>query len=141
MVFVLLTEIIIDNVIINPINIRKTWLEGPFTRGFCSCKSGFYSCSNNILYVFICIKSWLSSKISKNGYRYIRKPCKWSLSAGKLVWASKKWQQPKRCLAGGFKDITLNLIRAFAGCKSHEKWKNIEKTSQKSILILSKQIG
>lgn len=54
-VFALLTEVVTGYLIINPINVRKTYFEKTFARTFYSHGSGFYYSSNNILRVFICI--------------------------------------------------------------------------------------
>lgn len=48
-IFVLLTEVIIGHMIIILINVEKTCLERIFIRAFCSRKSDFYYCSDNIL--------------------------------------------------------------------------------------------
>lgn len=55
-VFKLLTEVIIGHDVITPINVKKAYLKETFTKAFCSRRSGFYYCSNDVLYVFIYIK-------------------------------------------------------------------------------------
>lgn len=48
-ILVLLTEVIIGHMIIILINIEKACLERTFIRAFCSRKSDFYYCSDNVL--------------------------------------------------------------------------------------------
>lgn len=52
-IFVLLTKVIANHVVIILVNIKKGYLEGMFTRGFCSHGSDFYYCLNNVLQFFI----------------------------------------------------------------------------------------
>lgn len=121
MVFILVIDVIAGQIVITPINVRKTCFVATLTRAFCSCEPGFYYCSSDILYIFTCINFWLGSKASKDGYQYIRKPLRWSLSIGNLVWASKKWLQPWGGRAVGFRDITFNPTRAFTSFKNYRE--------------------
>lgn len=75
MIIALLTKVITGHVVIILVNVRKLCFEEAFTRSFYSSRgSGFYYCSNNISYVFICINFWLGSMVNKSGYQYIGRP-------------------------------------------------------------------
>lgn len=110
-VFAILAKIVTSYMVITFINVKKAFLEKTFTKAFYNCRSSFYYCSNNILYILICVNSWFGFRTCKSYYWYIEKLQRRSLSTGKFIWVFKeKWWQLKRDRAGGFKNMTLDLM-------------------------------
>lgn len=120
LIFALLAKVITGHVVITSINIRQSCFEETLTKAFCSRRSSLYYYLNHILYVFIWINLWRGFWAYKSCYWYIRRPWRWSLSVGKLIWAFKGWQQPRWVGAGGFEDTSLGPTRASTSFSSYK---------------------
>lgn len=120
-IIALLIEIVIGYLILMSIDIKKAYLKKSFLRTLCRCGFGFYHCSNNVLYFLIWINLWLGFKACNKCYWYIRKTCRWNLSANKFVSASKKKRESRWVGANGVGDTTLDSLRAFTDFGSHQK--------------------
>lgn len=70
-VFLSLTKIVTDYMVIFSINIKKAYLKRIFTSTFYNYNSGFYYYLNNVLYLVIYIIFWKSFEAFKSYYRYI----------------------------------------------------------------------
>lgn len=72
-VFALPTKILRGYAIITFINVRKAGYKKTFISILYNCGSGFYYCTNNVLYVFICVNFWRGFETCRSCCWYIER--------------------------------------------------------------------
>lgn len=73
MVYVLLTKIPINYMVILPTIVKKIYFEEMFIRAFYNRGSSFHYCPDNILYFLIYINFWKSCRAFKTCFWYIER--------------------------------------------------------------------